>query len=99
MLARLRKGRTMAIEISNIIANCVTSTISNTCTWWFELSFIEGLDRYMIGVNVEGMHCWFVVEDNGQLCEIAAPVENPPDPELWRKVRTSQQKMAHEPNP
>ena len=73
---------------SSGVLNCRFSyTISNSCTRWFELSLNEGLDRYLIRANADGLHCWFVVDENGQLCEIATPLENPPDPELWRKIR------------
>ncbi len=58
ILAELCRGRTMAAEINNSIANCrLSSTISNTYTRWFKLSLNEGMHRYVIGVNVAGTHC------------------------------------------
>jgi hypothetical protein len=83
VLAKLRGGRTMAAKINYSIANCRLSyTISNTCIRWFEMSLNEGLDRYVIGANTDGTHCWFTMDDNGQLYAIATPVENTLDSEL-----------------
>ena len=82
VLAGLRGSRTMAAEINHSIANCRLSyTISNSCTRWFELS-LNGLDRYVIGANADGTHCWFDMDDNGQLCGIVTPLENPLEPKL-----------------